>query len=114
MDIEDEGDIIRDEDGNVIFNNVELNLWTVTTGDDANTQDEIINQFNTLYDGQIKVTAEHISRYDLETNLISTMEFDRANGPDILFNHGNRVTEYNDREWLYPIEKYYEKTNTIK
>ena len=112
MDIEDEGDIIRDEDGNVIFNDVELTLWTVTTGDDANTQDEIINQFNTLYDGQIKVNAEHISRYDLETNLVSTMEFDRANGPDILFNHGNRVTEYNDREWLYPIEKYYEKTNT--
>ena len=111
MDIEDDGDIVRDEHGDVIFDNVELKLWTVTTGDDANTQDEIIAEFNTLYDGQIKVTAEHISRYDLETNLISTMEFDRANGPDILFNHGNRVTEYNDREWLLPIEKYYEKAN---
>ena len=111
MDIEDEGDIIRDEDGKVIYDNVELKLWTVTTGDDANTQDEIIAQFNELYKGQIKVTAEHISRYDLETNLISTMEFDRQNGPDLLFNHGNRVTEYNDREWLYPIEKYYEKAD---
>ena len=112
MDIEEEGDIVRDGDGNVVFNNVELKLWTVTTGDDANRQDEIINQFNTLYNGQIKVTAEHISRYDLETNLVSTMEFDRAHGPDILFNHGNRTTEYNDRDWLYPIERYYEKTNT--
>lgn len=111
MDIEDDGDIIRDEDGNVVYDNVELKLWTVTTGDDANTQDDIIAGFNSLYEGQIKVTAEHITRYDLETNLISTMEFDRANGPDILFNHGNRVTEYNDREWLYPIEKYYEKAN---
>ena len=111
MDIEDDGDIIRDEDGNVVYNNVELKLWTVTTGDDANTQDDIIAEFNSLYEGQIKVTAEHITRYDLETNLISTMEFDRANGPDILFNHGNRVTEYDDREWLYPIEKYYEKAN---
>ena len=62
MDIDDEGDIIRDEDGNVVYNNVELKLWTVTTGDDANTQDEIIAGFNQLYDGQIKVTAEHISR----------------------------------------------------
>ena len=111
MDIDDEGDIIRDEDGNVVYNNVELKLWTVTTGDDANTQDEIIAGFNQLYDGQIKVTAEHISRYDLETNLISTMEFDRANGPEILFNHGSKVTEYNDREWLYPIEKFYEKAD---
>lgn len=111
MDIEDEGDIIRDDNGNVVYDNVELKLWTVTTGDDANTQDEIIAGFNELYKGQIKVTAEHISRYDLETNLISTMEFDRANGPEILFNHGSKVTEYNDRDWLYPIEKFYEKAD---
>ncbi|HOE15333.1 MAG TPA: extracellular solute-binding protein [Candidatus Paceibacterota bacterium] len=111
MDVEDEGDIVRDEHGNVIFEDVELKLWTVTTGDDANTQDEIINQFNTMYNGQIKVTAEHISRYDLETNLTSTMEFDRVNGPDILFNHGNRTTEYHDRGWLYSIEKFYQKAD---
>lgn len=106
-----DGDITRDDNGDVIYNNVELKLWTVTTGDDANVQDSIINQFNELYKGKIKVTAEHTSRYDLETNLNSTMQFDRANGPDILFNHGNRVSEYNDRDWLYPIETYYEKAN---
>lgn len=111
MDVEDEGDILRDANGNIIFNDVELKLWTVTTGDDANTQDDIISEFNAIYDGQIKVTAEHISRYDLESNLLSTMEFDRANGPDILFNHGNRTTEYHDRDWLYPIESFYEKAD---
>ncbi len=111
-DMSGDGDIIRDDSGNVVYDNVELKLWTVTTGDDANVQDGIISQFNEIYKGQIKVSAEHISRYDLETNLTSTMEFDRKNGPDILFNHGNRTTEYNDREWLLPIEDYYDKTGT--
>ncbi len=111
MPIDEEGDITRDENGNIIYDNVELNLWTVTTGDDAIVQDSIISQFNSLYEGKIKVTAQHTSRYDLETNLTSTMEFDKANGPDILFNHGNRVSEYNDRGWLYPIESYYTKAD---
>ena len=110
---EDDGDIVRDDHGNIIYDGIELKLWSVTTGDDANTQDDIIATFNQLYDGQIHVTTDHISRYDLENNLTSTMEFDRANGPDVLFNHGSKVTEYVDRDWLYPIEKYYEKADVI-
>ena len=104
-------DLVYDENNNIVYDGVELTMWSVTTGDDATTQDNIIKEFNTLYEGMIHVTVDHRSRYDLEQLLNSTMQFDQENAPDLLFNHGARVDEYNDRNWLLPIEDYYELGN---
>ena len=112
-DMVDNGDLQFDENGSVIFDNVELDMWSVTTGDDANTQDEIIATFNQMYQGMIKVNTTHTSRYDLETLLTSTMEFDKENAPDIFFSHGSRVSEYVDRGWLLPLEPILEKGDIL-
>ncbi len=108
-----DGDINRDENGNVIYKDITLKMWSVTTGDDAATQDEIISDFNELYSGMIKVEVEHHSRYDLEQLLNTTMQFDKKNAPDLMFNHGSRASEYNARGWLTPCETYFEKANVI-
>lgn len=108
----DDGDLVFDN-GNIVYNKVELKMWSVTTGADANTQDAIIAKFNETYNGLIHVTTTHTSRYDLETNLDSTMQFDRANAPDILFNHGSRSGEYAEKGWLLPIEPYMNKAGLI-
>lgn len=103
------GDLQLDENGNPVFDHVELNLWSVTTGDDAKTQDDIIEGFNQMYDGLIHVnTPTHVSRYDLETILTSTMQYDRKNAPDLLFTHSFRTAEYVEKNWLLPIDSYYE------
>lgn len=108
-----DGDITRDENGNVIYKDITLKMWSVTTGDDAATQDEIIADFNSLYSGMIKVEVEHHSRYDLEQLLNTTMQFDKKNAPDLMFNHGSRASEYNARGWLTPCETYFEKANVV-
>lgn len=110
--VTENNDIIHDDNGNVVYDKVELKLWSVTTGDDASTQNEIIENFNTIYDGMIHVSAEHISRYDLESRLNSTMSFDKANAPDALFTHGHRTREYIENKWIQPIEDYYTLSNT--
>lgn len=107
----DDGDIVRDENGNIIYENVELDMWSVTTGDDAKTQDNIIATFNEMYKGMINVKSRHISRYDLESLLQTTMEFDKPNAPELLFTHSARAAEYFDRGWLQPVDPYYDKTN---
>ncbi len=105
----DDGDLVYDENDNIVYNGVELKMWSVTTGDDAVVQDSIIAKFNELYDGMIRVTTTHTSRYDLETLMNTTMQFDRANAPDVFFSHGSRAGEYVDKGWLLPIEPYMEK-----
>lgn len=105
----DDGDLVFDSNGHIIFNNVELDMWSVTTGVDANTQDQIISEFNQMYQGLIHVNTMHISRYDMETLLNATMEFDRENAPDIIFSHSHRANEYDERGWLMPIDQVAEK-----
>ena len=111
--LEGDGDIVRDADGNIVYENVKLTMWSVTTGDDAATQDAIVAQFNQMYKGMIEVEVVHYSRYDLETLLGNTMQFDQENAPDILFNHGSRATEYNDRGWLQEVDFFFEKSGAL-
>lgn len=111
--LEGDGDIVRDADGNIVYDNVNLTMWSVTTGDDANTQDDIIARFNEMYEGMIKVTVNHITRYDLESLLSNTMQFDRENAPDMLFNHGSRTTEYVDNGWLQQVDFFFEKSGAV-
>lgn len=106
----DDGDLVRDENGNIVYNNVKLKMWSVTTGDDAQTQDSIIADFNNMYKGLIEVEVQHHSRYDLEQLLNTTMQFDKENAPDLMFNHGSRAAEYKARNWLIPCYTYFEKS----
>lgn len=111
--LEGDGDIQRDADGNIIYNNVKLSMWSVTTGDDANTQDDIIARFNDMYKGMINVEVRHITRYDLETLLSNTMQFDKENAPDMVFNHGSRTAEYVDNNWLQQVDFFFEKSGAV-
>ena len=62
----DTGDLTFDSNGQIVYEGVNLTMWSVTTGDDATTQDQIVGAFNELYDGMIHVEVTHTSRYDLE------------------------------------------------
>ncbi len=111
--LEGDGDIVRDENGNIVYDNIKLTMWSVTTGDDAATQDSIVAGFNEMYEGMIEVEVVHYSRYDLESLLSTTMQFDSENAPDLLFNHGSRTTEYNDRGWLQQVDFFFEKSGAL-
>lgn len=108
-DVTDNGDLQFDPNGDIVYSGVNLKMWSVTTGEDANTQDQIIDTFNSIYDGMIHVDVTHTSRYDLEALIRTTMEFDRASAPDIFFSHGSRAAEYVANGWLQPIEPYMNK-----
>lgn len=109
----DDGDLKFDSNNQIVYENVQLKMWSVTTGDDAKTQDDIIARFNETYNGMIKVTTEHISRYELEPLLDTTMQFDRGSAPDLFFSHGSRAAEYVEKDWLLPIEPYMDKASLV-
>lgn len=106
----DDGDLVYDDNGNIVYKNVELKMWSVTTGDDANVQDSLIAKFNDAYKGMINVTTTHTSRYELETLLQNTMEFDKKNAPDVFFSHGSRAAEYVSKNWLTNLDPVIDKS----
>lgn len=49
--------IRRDADGNVIYENVQVNVWLSGNGQDAEIYQKIAEQFNKEYEGKIRVNA---------------------------------------------------------
>ncbi len=109
----DNGDLVFDSNGNIVYDEVKLEMWSVTTGADAQTQDDIIAGFNSMYEGMIEVETKHISRYDLESSLQTTMQFDKESAPDLLFSHGSRTNEYFTRGWLTSLNPVIDKAGIL-
>ncbi len=49
--------IKRDADGNIVYDNVQINVWLSPNGQDEEVYQKIAEQFNKEYEGKIKVNA---------------------------------------------------------
>ena len=104
-------DVKYDEKGNVIFDNIELSMWSVCTNPDSVYQDQIIADFNELYKGQIKINPYHESRYSIYGALAQSVTQDPDNAPDIFYGYGEKIAALEDNNILVPIDSYLEKAN---
>lgn len=104
-------DVKYDNSGNIIFDNVELNMWSVCTNPDSVYQDQIINKFNELYKGQIKVKPYHESRYSIYGALAQAVTQDPDNAPDIFYGYGEKIAALENNDILVPIDTYLAKAN---
>ena len=104
-------DVVYDENGNVVFDNIELNMWSVCTNPDSVYQDQIINKFNEIYKGQIKVNPYHESRYSIYGALAQAVTQDPENAPDIFYGYGEKIAALENNDILVPIDTYLEKAN---
>ena len=104
-------DVTYDENGNVVFDNIELSMWSVCTNPDSVYQDQIINQFNELYKGQIKINPYHESRYSIYGALAQSVTQDPDNAPDIFYGYGEKIAALENNDILVPIDTYLETAN---
>ncbi len=104
-------DVKYDNSGNIVFDNVELNMWSVCTNPDSVYQDQIINKFNELYKGQIKVKPYHESRYSIYGALAQAVTQDPDNAPDIFYGYGEKIAALENNDILVPIDTYLAKAN---
>ena len=94
-------DLVYDGNGNIVFDEVELSMWSVCTNPDSVYQDQIIDDFNRAYDGQIHVTVYHESRYSIFSNLVSTVAQDPDNAPDLFYGYGDSVGSSRDVSFIF-------------
>lgn len=104
-------DIVTDGAGNIVFDDVEISMWSVTTNPDSVYQDQIIDEFNRAYEGQIHVTVYHESRYSIFSNLVSTVAQDPENAPDLFYGYGERIASLVDNDIFVPMGPYLEMAN---
>lgn len=101
----DVDDVVRDADGNIVFDNVELSLWSVCTDPDGSYQDQIVAAFNETYQGQIKVTTKHESRYSIYKSLADAVALNDS-PPDLFYGYGERIAAMVHNHLFVPMQTY--------
>ena len=80
------GTLNTDENGNVVYDNIDLRLTTVITGEDKAPFEQLVNQFNAEHRGEINVIVDSIDQASYEQSVASRIT-NNSNAPDFLLSH---------------------------
>ena len=98
------GELKFDEQGNVIFENVNIKLATVVAGEDLATFQNLIARFNNEYDGKIYIEVESIAQGLYETQVANKIS-NNNNPPDLLMSHGKHHKNFADKNMILPFNE---------
>ena len=104
-----DGELEKDENGNVIFKNVSIKLETVVNGDDKDAFNMLIDRFNREYDGQIRVNVTNTGAGDYE-NMVGNKITQGNNAPDLLMSHQKSHKNFADNKLIQPFDEIIEKS----
>lgn len=98
------GELKKDENGKVIFDDVTIKLETVVAGDDWAKFQDIVKAFNREYDGQIYVNAHCTSQGLFETQVADRIS-NNNNPPDFIMSHGKYHKNFADKKLIQPMNE---------
>ena len=98
-----EGELERDDEGNIIFDNVELTMWSIIGDPDLTIHKKLIEKFNDEYAGQIYIKLVSQAHADYYPALETTWKNDFESFPDMCFMHNEKTATYANKGYLYPI-----------
>ena len=94
----------KDKDGNVIFDNVEIILATVVSGEDAVPFSQMIQQFNIQYRGKISVESRPTYQDQFDTKVQDQIA-NRNEAPDFIMSHQMGHKMYLDNKLIQPFDE---------
>lgn len=98
------GTLNKDKDGNVIFDNVEIILATVVSGEDAVPFSQMIQQFNIQYRGKISVESRPTYQDQFDTKVQDQIA-NRNEAPDFIMSHQMGHKMYLDNKLIQPFDE---------
>ncbi len=103
------GELTKDENGNVVFSNVELKLTTVVTGQDKAVLDTQIARFNAEYDGKINIIPSSFDASRFENNVASQIT-NNSNAPDFMMSHQKANKSFAENGLIQPFDEAMQKS----
>ena len=98
-----EGELEKDENGKIIFDNVELTMWSIIGDPDLTIHKKLIEKFNDEYAGQIYINLVSQAHADYYPALETTWKNDFESFPDMCFMHNEKTATYANKGYLYPL-----------
>lgn len=100
----DTGELVIDDKGNVVYDDVIIRLTTVVTGEDKETLQNLVSKFNREYKDKITVTMNGIPEATFEKD-VSTQLTNKNNPPDFIMSHQEGLKSLADLKLIKPLDK---------
>ena len=98
-----DGELERDEEGNIIFDNVNVTMWSIIGDPDLTIHKKLISQFNDEYAGRIYINLVSQAHADYYPALETTWKNDPDSFPDLCFMHNEKTATYANKGYLYAL-----------
>lgn len=105
-----EGELNKDADGNIVFDDVSIRLTTIVGGVDKNPFSQIIGQFNAEYRGKINIISTSLGEGEFETTVTRQITQNAKNAPDIIMSHQKSIKSFLDYRVIQPYDVAMEET----
>jgi len=103
-------DVTKDADGLVEFEEeVHIKVWSIIGDPDQVKFQQVVDQFNEDYAGEVHVDLNYQGHFDYYTALDTTWKNDFESFPDVCFMHNEKTTEYANKGYLYPLDTLFDK-----
>ena len=103
------GELQKDENGDVIFKNVQVKLSTVVAGVDRTAFEQSVAQFNLEYIGKINISPTSIGEGSYETTVAQQIR-NNSNAPDLIMSHMKSHRSFADNHLIQPFDEAMEKS----
>lgn len=103
------GELVKDEDGNIVYDNVELRLTNVVTAQDKGVLEGLIGKFNRQYRDKITIISNSITESQFETEVAKRIT-NNNNAPDFIMSHQEGQKQLVDLKMLQPFDEALEKS----
>jgi len=103
----DSGEITKDGNGNIVFDDVNIKLTSVICGYDQNGFETLIDQFNRMYNGQIHITHQTYSQDVIDERVMQQIQ-NETNAPDLILTHQKTHAYLASNKIIQPMDAAYE------
>lgn len=98
------GELNKDANGNVVFNDISLNLSTIVSGVDKTPFGDIIAQFNAEYKNKININTVYLTGENFEKDVTMKVQQNANNAPDIVMLHQESLKSFVDYKIIQPYD----------
>lgn len=101
--------VLKKNGGEIEFNDVNVKLTTVVTGEDRGTLSELIGEFNLIYREKINIIPDYIGQDVFETAVADRINLNN-NAPDLIMSHQKGHKSFADNHLIQPFDETMEKS----
>ena len=102
-------DLVFDEYGDPVFNDVELDVLSIIGDPDNVYLDKVNTMFNDYYrENGLTAKITSVSNSDFYTQLANTINTDPENAPDVIIIHSERLNKLAHDNIIIPMDEYFD------